>query len=201
MVMTAARDLRALVGSLGCGWALIGTIDHRRVSRPPEPRFAVMQPAPQPVALSDSDKVRLWAASIGTISALRPAETFRIESRLVCISMEETECRPSGAVLPARTRKALRKLVGGCPPRGTVANVSIAVSTPIVRLDSATVLIQSFESVAGSDEGNEQIFHVRVPLRGGPNGLARVIYHGQVAVEPRGVSVARIDESCSPSRR
>jgi hypothetical protein len=148
-------------------------------------------------SLSDTAKVRLFAAAIRSTFFSQSSMPFRLSANVLCMTKEETECAPTSEQIAPSVRQALRRLLGGCPTVGTSVRLSLAVSAPVVRGDSATIFIHSVESMTGSDEINEQILRVRVPLLGGAVPRAVMIYHGQVTMEPRGALSLTADDSCT----
>ena len=147
--------------------------------------------------LADSTKLRLWATALNGSFVVRSKESFRLSSEFVCITDGEAECASPTQVFAPSIRAALRKRVGGCPDAGIAERMSVAISTPLVRGDSATILIRTLQFSNAPKEINEQILRVRVALHGGDTPRAVAIYHGQVSTDGSPSLLLPSDDSCS----
>jgi hypothetical protein len=152
--------------------------------------------AAQMDSLPDSTKVRLWASALRSIFGTEASSPYRVSSRLVCMSKSERECGEATGQIATNVRLALRRLVGGCPAASVRERLSLSVSVPVIRSDSATILVRSIEAAPDGNELNEQVFRVRVPTLGADTARHALIYHGQVTTEPRGALPLANDDSC-----
>ena len=146
--------------------------------------------------LTDSTKLVLWETALNGSFVGRSKEPFRLSPEFLCITAGETECASSAQVFVPSMRVALRKRVGGCPAVGSVERMSVAISTPLLRSDSATILIRTLQFSDAPKEINEQVFRVRLALHGGSTPHFVMIYHGQISTDGSPSLLLPSDNSC-----